>query len=517
MTLPRLRSDQQEQLTGKELRVLTMRVAASRSTARPMELVEGMVYAVVSTAIAVGLVIGAADVVRGSLEGSPGAPAHGAADALLAPEIVGLLGMLALISAALGAAVRLGPLGISGAGGQWWLSTPADRAGLVRASHRRTVAWWSCAGAAAFVVLEVAAGTYGLVMSAALGAACGALVVAVGGLVQPVHRGSARLAVVADVATALVPVVGAGLVALGLSSGAPPGVPVPVVVALAALAVGLVVAWGRRLELVGGSVLRAGGSATEQVSVALLSLDTRELGRALTGRERARGVRRAVGWTGVRGPVGALLAADAVLLVRRPRALVQVAALGFLVLVAQQLPGLASGIALVAVLVVGALRAAQLGAAGARTAEMVPVLDALLPLAAHVVRRVRIVVPAVCALVCLGLSLALRIAADPAMLVLLVAAAPAFGAAAVRGAYRPPPDWSAPLLATPAGPLPTGGFSLARGPDLAVLGGIPLGIAVVVGSPTWLLVAVQAVVSAVAVVVASHVTGPQGTGAPVEP
>ena len=92
---------------------------------------------------------------------------------------------------------------------------------------------------------------------------------------------------------------------------------------------------------------------------------------------------------------------------------------------------------------------------------------------------------------------------------LLLLAGAGFGAAAVRGAYRRPPDWSAPLLATPAGALPTGAVSSAlRGPDLALVVVVPLAVAVVVGAASWGLVVAQAVVAVGAVVVASWVPAP---------
>jgi hypothetical protein len=89
-------------------------------------------------------------------------------------------------------------------------------------------------------------------------------------------------------------------------------------------------------------------------------------------------------------------------------------------------------------------------------------------------------------------------------LALAVASAPVWAAAAVRAAYRSAPDWSGPLVSTPAGALP-GGFAavLARGPDVVVLGLLPVWVAVLVGRTGPVLLGAQLLFSVVAVLVAS--------------
>ena len=74
-----------------------------------------------------------------------------------------------------------------------------------------------------------------------------------------------------------------------------------------------------------------------------------------------------------------------------------------------------------------------------------------------------------------------------------LAAAPAWAAASLRGALRPDPDWSGPVVSTPMGVLPAGvGATLVQGVDVGVAGSLPLLAALVTGGPTPLLVAVQA-------------------------
>ena len=82
-------------------------------------------------------------------------------------------------------------------------------------------------------------------------------------------------------------------------------------------------------------------------------------------------------------------------------------------------------------------------------------------------------------------------------------AAPMWAAAAGRGASRPIPDFSGPLIMTPMGAIPPGlSAVVARGPDLAVVGSIPVIIALVTGRVTMSLLGMQAVCTAVALYVA---------------
>jgi hypothetical protein len=139
---------------------------------------------------------------------------------------------------------------------------------------------------------------------------------------------------------------------------------------------------------------------------------------------------------------------------------------------------------------------------------MAPVVDSLVPLAARWTRLARAVVPTLTATVCLlAGSAPLVVGTGDARWVALGAlTAVVHGAAAVRSAYREPPNWGGPLLATPAGGLPTGAAAVLRkGPDVAVLGAVPLGVTLLVGAPGWGAVVAQALAAAVALAVATHV------------
>jgi len=504
--LPALRADPYELLTGRELRTLTARAVRARADAGPGELVVDVAYAAVSALLAAGLVAGAANLLREALV----VPAAAGDAVVLGPAAVaGLLGG-AFLALALGTALRLGPLGVGSAGARWWLPAPSDRRGLLVPSFRRALGAGAGAGAVAGAVVALAAG--GLVADVARGALATAvattLLVVVAGLAQPHARAAARVARAADVAVAAVPVVGVALVLAGVGGGTAVLVPAPAVVAVvAAGTVALAAWWWTRAERLGAPVLRAQGSVMDQVGGAVLSVDVRALGRALEAPGQRR-VRRTAALRTVRGPATALVAADLVLLRRSPTAVAHLVGLAALLAVAPQVPALATGAGAFVVLVVAGLRAAQLGAQGARAADLVPVLDALVPLGARAGRLARTVVPALAAAGCLvvgALPLALG-AGDGRWLALAALTGVVQGAAAVRSAYRRPPDWSAPLLATPAGGIPTGAAAALRvGPDVALLGSVPLGVALLVGAPGWGAVLAQGLAALVALAVASRV------------
>jgi hypothetical protein len=181
------------------------------------------------------------------------------------------------------------------------------------------------------------------------------------------------------------------------------------------------------------------------------------------------------------------------LLVRRPRRLVQL-------VVAGSLPALALGpdvpVLTLALLVVGGYAAGLAATDGAREASAAPALDALLPLGQRTVRRLRLVVPTAVLVLWSAVVHAMLAAthADAGWLVML--AAPVWSAAAVRAAYRPLPDFSGPLVHTPFGVVPPGlGAAFLVGPDVVALGTLPLLVAVVGESVTPGLLVAQGVLA----------------------
>jgi hypothetical protein len=240
-----------------------------------------------------------------------------------------------------------------------------------------------------------------------------------------------------------------------------------------------------------------------QVSAALLSLDSGGMSRALGGGPTASRVLRWMPGT-ARGPAGALLAADATLLARSPSALAGLVALAATGAFVVQVPALAGGIGLWAVLALAGYAGAIAGAVGPRSAGENPRLDSLVPLGARATRAVRTVWPVLTSAVVL---LAVAAAAGGGQwLVLGGLAAVVLGAAAVRTAYRGPVPWDVPMIATPAGGVPTGlVLHQLKGLDLAVLGTLPLAWVVVSGTASPSMIALQAAFAVGGVLWAVHV------------
>ncbi|WP_143028727.1 DUF6297 family protein [Quadrisphaera sp. DSM 44207] len=453
------------------------------------------------------LVLSSAMVLSVSAETGAGAAARPAPPgAGLDPGWITLLLALATLAALAGLAARLGPVSLSAPEAAWWLPLPADRRSLLRPAVLR---WPAAAavlgaplGAATALALAPAPGLRVLALSAVAGAGTASAVVLGLGLAQAGPTTARRARTAADVALGAVPLAGVLLALAGAELPAPVEDGVLAAAAAAVLLAGVLAAvLDRRSCLIRDAALRERGSVTGQALEAVLSLDTRALGRALTERTQ-RSQRRtsaSMPWLAraprAWRPALALITSDALLLARTPRHLVQLAATACLavaaVAVAQPSPWLTVGAVLV-----GAYAAALATADGARQAQVVPVLDALLPLGQHAVRRCRLVVPT---LVLVGWSLVVfaavagRSPGGGEWLLLGALAAPVWAAAAVRAAYRALPDFAGPLVSTPMGAVPPGaGAVLAQGPDLAVVGSVPVVVALLVASAPPLLLAAQA-------------------------
>ncbi|MBD8079263.1 DUF6297 family protein [Cellulosimicrobium arenosum] len=520
---PDVGTDADEQLTGRELRRLTARVAtwhARRAGHGAGRLVTDVAYVVVSVVLAALLVGGTVTAVGGALTseqawtlgavlgGDPDPWTGGARP--LSPGLVLLLVLCVLLGLVASTAARLGPAGVGTAGVHWWLPTPADRHGLLVVSIGRATGGGVVAGAVggAAAGLLAAAGPTGVLTGALVGAPAAVAVVALTGLAQ--HRGSRAAVVVGDALVACVPVLGLALVATGwhLPVPAPSPTVTALVVALAVLAVVLVVVWWTRVDRLRLPVLAARSSGSDRLGAALLSVDPRDLGRALDAGAHPRRPLHGRTFRAVRGPRGALVAADAVLLVRTSSSWTQLLGVVALLVLAHQVPVLAAGPGLALVVALAGMRAAGLGAGGARHAEMVPALDASLPLSARAVRAVRLVVPAATGALALvaGIVPVALATGSAGWLVLAALGGVGCGASAVRGALRPEPDWSGPLLATPMGALPVNAAAVARqGPDLLLLSLLPFTIAALLGAVTPVLVVVQALAAAAAVAIATRV------------
>ncbi|MBU4215633.1 MAG: hypothetical protein KJ792_13370 [Actinobacteria bacterium] len=488
-----------------ELRRFTRKAARTRAGASLGSLLGGVYYAVIVAGTGVLLGLGIAQQLRVSLP-----PPPATADfSLSIPTLVAVI-LLALAGGLLSLAGRLGPVGAGGAEAAWWLSLPVDRRALLRPAALRL----PMTAGAVFAVLVglldggLLADNQGHLLRGAIsGALAGVLIVVGAGLAQTAGASRRATAVAGDLLM-LAALVGA--VVLAATGRSIDRLPAPGWVAVGVLAlvlVGLAVLMDRRLGRIRERGLRESGSVASQAAGAVVSMDSRELGRALAD-GAVRPTRR---WVSrlrtARGAASALVTADLVVLRRSVRHLVQLAVTASVVVLVTLLPQLATEAGVLAAVMIAGYLAASATAEGARRAEMAPILDCLLPLAPTTVRRLRMAVPAVVMLmwsfvvfVALG-----RWAGDlPGWLAMGVASTPAWAAATVRAAYRPAPDWQKPLVATPMGALPTGVASvLARGPDVVVLGMLPLWIALVLRSVSPTLILAQVVTSVVAVLVAS--------------
>ncbi len=488
-------------LDGAAVRRLTRRATAARAQTTLGERLSDAWGGLVSAAIGVAVAGGSLVSLREEIA-LAGAPVTGTT--LPAPVTSAALAVLALAGTVVVLA-RLGPVSATPAAAAWWLPLPADRRGLLRGELLRLTA----AAVAVAVLLTlplvlggVAAPTVASVLTG-LGWAGSLAAAAVGGtaLLQTRRRGRgvAGIAGAGAAAAAVLPAVTGTLAAAGgrpldvPTAGTPPGWTLAVAVLVAAV---LLVQADRGLGRLDAGRLRTGGATARYAGASLLTLDTRQLGRALSGRDRP--PRRSRRFRRARRPWQAVVAGDLAVLTRGRWQLGQLATAVAVPVVVARTEGLG---ALPPAVWAGCLLGWGLAATAvgrpAREAQAAPELDRLFGLSAAAVVRSRVVLPlgvavAVCTLS--GLLLGVGTGAVGTWVLLGSAVAPAWAAAALRGACRPDPDWSGPVVSTPVGVLPAGvGATLVQGVDVGVVGSLPLLAALLLGGPTPLLVVVQAV------------------------
>lgn len=502
--------------SGREIRRFTATTARRRGDARISELLGDVYYAFITSAIGIAVALGVVNSMRDALPPAPATPPAGpdlSLPSLAALAVLGLVGVL------LSLAGRLGPVGVGGAEATWWLSLPVDRRGLLRPVAIRLPVLAGALSAVLLALIDLGLPTQSaqplgrvLRVGAVGGLGAGALVL-LAGVGQSLGAVRRRIATAGNVLIALVPV----LALVGAFARwridevpAPAPVAVPVLVALV-VAAGFVL--DRRLVRIPARDLRDSGSVASQAVGAVVSLDSRELGRALTDGAAPTRRRRTARFAWVRSAETALVAADVAVLRRSPRHVVQVLGAACVPAVVVGVHQIANAGVLAAAFVVAGYVAMVATAEGARRAEMAPVLDRLLPLAASRVRQLRMVVPGV-------VMVAWSLAAFGAVarlqgglvgwLVLGVVSAPVWAGAAVRSAYRASPDWAGPLVSTPAGALPVGVTGvLAHGPDVVVLGLVPVLVAIVLGIVTPAVLLAQMATSAIVLAVCARVPTPR--------
>ncbi|PRY17376.1 DUF6297 family protein [Kineococcus rhizosphaerae] len=437
---------------------------------------------------------------------------------------------LSLAFTAFGLAVwcRLGPVSLGTAPTTWWTPLPVDRGRLLRPVVRNRALGSALAGGlfsawATSVAFGVAGQLSGALVAGGLlgGFAVGAglaglgflLVVrpAVGAGVPALLRASRVLDAVG--VALVVALAASAVVGISLDAVQPRQVLVPaLVVGLGAL-VGLVLLarpTARRAGDVPSPSLRRGASRLERLTSSVLQFDVREMGRALSADSDGRVARRRR-FPRVHGPVAAIVAADVTLLRRQPRRLVTA---GVLALVPFVLAAGTSAHRAVAALLLwlAGYAAATTLSEPARGLALVPAAARTLPIAASTVVIVRWIPVAVLSALWGALAYPLAVTTSGLLhgesigsswwtwALLGALAGPGFAAAALRGAVRPDPDLSAPVIATAMGSLPPGAAAATTtGPDLAVLVSVPVLLAVLArGAFDWLVLG-QLLASAAAV------------------
>ncbi len=486
------------------IRRYTRDATKQRAGASIGSLLSDVYYAVTVLAIGIAVAVGVASRLRGSMpEVSRGEGTD------LMPTLVGVL-VGALLATVVSLAGRLGPVGAGGAEAAWWLSLPVGRRSLLRSAARRLPLVAAAVGLVVLALLD--GGMLGdsaerVARAGVTGGLAASAVVLIMSLAQTLGASRRVGALVGDLMLVAVPV------ALALAAWAgvtPEQLPVPswpVLVGLALAVAALAWLTDTRLGRIRASSLRESGSVATQAVGAVVSMDSRELGRALSDGAAPAARHWVSRLRTVRGPVSALVTADLVLMRRSVRHVVQVLLAAAVPVLATVVPQLSGQVAVLIATLIGGYVAASASAEGCRRAEMAPILDRLLPLDPTMARRARMVVPGVVmtmwAVVVFG-AIGAWLGDVPGWFVIGVAGVPAWAAAAVRAAYRPAPDWGATLVSTPFGAIPSGvGSVLARGPDIVVLGLVPTWIALVLGHATQTLTIVQVVTSFIAVLVAS--------------
>lgn len=479
---------------GRDLRRLTRRAIAAHGGGKPGAVLEDVYTALLALAISIALIGGVAAEVAGSLRETPGVRAGAEWFAWGALALV--LGMV------LGLAGRIGPIFLGAGYASWWLAAPVDRRGLLRPRLLTLAAVAFGVGAVTGIPIAILMGGFRLEVVTAV-AALTALMATVAAVLQV--RG--RFRAVAPVGDGLVALALAPL-AVGIIAGRPgPTAPWGVIAGAAlAGAAACGVAADLSMERISGARVRERGLIAAGINSSARSFDTRELGfllgasAATSWRTRAsRSFRR------IAGPVPALVVSEVMQLARTPRHLIQFL-IGALIPLLVSFAGWGTWALLLATLFGGLLSASALGGP-ARQAYQAPVIDSLWPLSQRAVRWSRTIAPGAAMMLWAAGVLPVAVGTvSPAWYLLALLAGPVFAAGILRSAYRKPVDWSAPLITTPDGQaIPPGAFSaLSVGPDLIILGGLPLWLAIGVFGPAPALLLTQLVTSGLALLAATR-------------
>lgn len=285
--------------SGARLRALT-RAAARGHGGAPWYALFGDVYTYVFTAAVV--------VAMGFQTASQlGEGFHGelAGNATLAfdPGWLVTIGALAVAGPTFALLVRLGPVGVSGAGAVWWLPTPADRTSLLRPTAIGWVAGTAGLGGVVGLLSGALAGADVLVpvlSGLGLGALGAGIAIRRQAPARPTLASRSRSRVLARAADASLVVAVALWAVLAWLTPPVPLVPVAVAIGLVVLGVAVGAVAIRAVGQIPGAELIARGSRMQEATFAIRSLDLRGLGQVLTDtgsdlRRRSRQLRLVTG------------------------------------------------------------------------------------------------------------------------------------------------------------------------------------------------------------------------------
>ncbi|MFC8304161.1 DUF6297 family protein [Specibacter sp. NPDC057265] len=506
-----------ERFSAREIRRYTFRAGLSRTEGGLMELVSE-VYTSILGALTLLTMAGALVVaLRGSLGvgdesallASAVAPGFHSVSLLQAAATV----LLTLAAALLAVEMTLGPIAMTLPQTAWWLELPVRRRGFITPGFLKSLLWPTIAAVIVVLPLSLGMSAEAAPGNIALAALCGAglawLLYGLAAWCQVTGSGAwlgkamAAITVVGPltlVGTALFNNVAGTDAITGTQTAWLGYLPTswPLLVAdgarwpllILALALGLLAVVYANLERITTAKLKAGAAAGAYAASSLLSMDATELTRSLgagpaEGKSRVRLKLVFTGGSARARSLKTLLSTHATMALRSPAALLRVLVLAAIPASLASVEFLGNAVLIAAALVLCAHSAATTLGATARFSAGNPAVDALMPLPAKTVRLVHYVIPGVAmtlwAALCLGLLLILGVG-SPALLALATLAGPGLGAATLRAAFKPAPDWNMPAVASPTGPIPTGAVkSFLAGPDLTLIVLLPVLICLVSG------------------------------------
>ncbi|MGO4385169.1 DUF6297 family protein [Specibacter sp. RAF43] len=534
-----------ERFSAREIRQYTFKVGLSRTEGGVMELVSeaytfilgGLTLLTMAGAIIVGLRNSLGVGTESALTASVVAPGFHSVTLLQASATV----LLTLAAALLAVEMTVGPITMTVPQTAWWLGLPVRRRGFIQPGFFKSLIWPAVAGIVVVTPLALGMADPAHPGRMALAVLCGIglawLLYGVAGWCQVSNSGK-WLKNLTGVITLLAPltVVGTALYNNGAGSAAITGTQTawleylptswpllvaggavwPLVVVPCALLLLGAVYWN--LERITTARLKASAAAGAYVAGSLMAMDASELSRSLgggprQGRSRVRLPLVFRGGTLVSRSVKTSLSTHATMALREPVQLLRVLVLAAIPASLAAIEFLGNAVLIAVVLFLCAHFAATSLGNTARFASGNPAVDALMPLPATTIRRIHFVIPAVgmtvWAIVCFGLLMALGVGSWPLFL-LAVVAGPGLGAATLRAAFRPAPDWNMPAVATASGPVPTGAVrAFLVGPDLSLIVLLPVLICLISGGVPAAAFPAQLTLTWIAYLWGTHVRKPK--------